>query len=99
MYEHDYDFLTHQQIKALLLQCGIEEATFFNQVQLDMENWFKENPELKKKIDNWRKSLLPKDPAHYRTKRQENVNLKEVDKHDTKLKLKEDWYNKFIKKD
>ena len=64
-----------------------------------MENWFKENPELKKKIDNWRKSLLPKDPTHYRTKRQENVNLKEVDKHDTKLKLKEDWYNKFIKKD
>ena len=38
----DYDFLTHQQIKALLLQCGIEEATFFNQVQLDMENWFKQ---------------------------------------------------------
>lgn len=92
----DFDFMTHQEIKALLLQCGIEEATLFNQ---DMENWFKGNPELQAKIDNWRKSLLPKDPTHYRTKRQENVNLKEVNKHDAKLKLKEDWYNKFIKND
>lgn len=95
----DFDFLTHQEIKALLLQCAIDEATLFNSVQLDMKNWFKGNPELQSKIDNWRKSLLPKDPTHYRTKRQENVNLKEVNKHDTRLKLKEDWYNKFIKND
>lgn len=92
-----YDFdetqvFTEAQIELLYSRMNIPrpELCWFN---------YERDPVLTEKIDNWRKSLAPKDHTKYKTKRDEKINMNEVNKHDTKLKAKEDWFKKYIKTD
>ena len=95
-YEYfDHSLLTTEQIKLLLERCDINDSSDEKNI---LYGWYKIDPEVREKIDNWRESLAPKDPTKYKTKRSENVNMKEVNKHDSKLKAKEEWFNKFVKK-